>query len=165
MTKKVPNPIDVHVGSRVRLRRMLIGMSQEKLGELLGLTFQQVQKYEKGTNRIGASRLFQISQILDVQVQFFFDDISEDLMRGFEGAYETGFQEADGSPYVMDFVSSAEGLELNRCYARIESPQIRRRVLDLIRCLADDSSLTSADVYSSDGDGSDMSALSMEKTA
>lgn len=138
MVKKVPNPIDVHVGSRVRLRRMLIGMSQERLGELLGLTFQQVQKYEKGTNRIGASRLFQISQILGVPVQFFFDDIAEDVFQLLDGAVAGNLAEADGSPFVMEFVSSAEGLELNRCYARLENPQIRKRILDLIRCLADD---------------------------
>ncbi len=129
--KKPPNPIDVHVGSRVRLRRMLVGMSQEKLGEQLGLTFQQVQKYEKGTNRIGASRLFQISRILSVPVQFFYDDMSEAMPR-----LTAGFAEADGAENVMDFVSSNEGLALNRSYTRIKDPTLRRRVLDLIRTLA-----------------------------
>ena len=104
MIKKVPNPIDVHVGSRVRLRRMLVGMSQEKLGEMLGLTFQQIQKYEKGANRIGASRLYQIAQILGVAVQFFFDDMPE----GQKGDDLTGFADGDSTPYVMDFVSSSE---------------------------------------------------------
>ena len=129
--KKPPNPIDVHVGSRVRLRRMLVGMSQEKLGEQLSLTFQQVQKYEKGTNRIGASRLFQISRILSVPVQFFYDDMSEAMPRP-----AAGFSEADGAENVMDFVSSNEGLALNRSYTRIKDPTLRRRVLDLIRTLA-----------------------------
>jgi transcriptional regulator with XRE-family HTH domain len=127
--RKSPNPIDVHVGSRVRLRRMLIGMSQEKLGEQLRLTFQQVQKYEKGSNRIGASRLFQISQILGVPVQFFYDDLDS-------GAGVPGFAEAQPQDNVMDFVSTAEGVTLNRAYARISDPQLRRRVLDLVRALA-----------------------------
>ena len=131
--KKSPNPIDVHVGSRVRLRRMLIGMSQEKLGEQLGLTFQQVQKYEKGTNRIGASRLFQIGQILTVPVQFFY----EDMGNGEAKSPETGF--SDGGENVMDFVSSAEGLALNRSYARISDAGVRRRILDLVRAVAGES--------------------------
>ena len=131
--KKPPNPIDVHVGSRVRLRRMLIGMSQEKLGEQLGLTFQQVQKYEKGTNRIGASRLFQIGRILAVPVQFFYDDMAEAMPRAM-----SGFAEADAAENVMDFVSSSEGLSLNRSYTRIKDPNLRRRVLDLIKTLAGD---------------------------
>lgn len=130
VVKKVPNPIDVHVGSRVRLRRMLVGMSQEKLGDMLGLTFQQVQKYEKGANRIGASRLYQISQILGVSVQFFFDD-----MPAQEGAQAGGFAEG-GSPYVMDFVSSAEGLQLNRAFTRIDKPAVRKKLLELVKSLS-----------------------------
>ena len=132
MTKKVPNPIDVHVGSRVRLRRMLVGMSQEKLGEMLGLTFQQIQKYEKGANRIGASRLYQIAQILDVPVQFFFEDMAEEHKAG----AVSGFSEADPAPVVMDFVSSAEGLQLNRSYTRITDPNVRKRLLDLVKSLS-----------------------------
>lgn len=131
VVKKVPNPIDVHVGSRVRLRRMLVGMSQEKLGDTLGLTFQQVQKYEKGANRIGASRLYQISQILGVAVQFFFDD-----MQAPEGADADGFGEGESSPYVMDFVSSAEGLQLNRAFTRIEKPAVRKKLLELVKSLS-----------------------------
>jgi len=133
LIKKVPNPIDVHVGSRVRLRRMLVGMSQEKLGEALGLTFQQIQKYEKGANRIGASRLFQISQILGVGVQFFFDDMPE----GHKGM-KAGFAESDSGPYVMDFVSSSEGLQLNRSFTRITDPKIRKRLLDLVKSLGEE---------------------------
>ncbi len=133
MTKKVPNPIDVHVGSRVRLRRMLVGMSQEKLGEMLGLTFQQIQKYEKGANRIGASRLYQIAQILGVSVQFFFDDIpQEHAMTQDEGMAD------DPAPFVMDFVSSAEGLQLNRSYTRISDAQVRKRLLELVKSLSGD---------------------------
>jgi len=131
MMKKTPNPIDVHVGSRVRLRRMLIGLSQEKLGESLGLTFQQVQKYEKGSNRISASRLYQIGHIQDVPVQFFFEDI-----RPAGGARAPGFAEAGDEPMMMDFLSSSEGLQLNRAFARIKSPTVRRRVVDLVKAIS-----------------------------
>ena len=129
MEKKVPNPVDVHVGSRVRLRRMLVGMSQEKLGDALGLTFQQVQKYEKGTNRIGASRLYQISQNLGVAVQFFFDDMPA---IGADDASSAGAK----SPYVMDFVSSAEGLQLNRAFTQIDQPAVRKKLLELVKSLS-----------------------------
>lgn len=134
LVRKPPNTIDIHVGSRVRLRRMMIGMSQEKLGEKLGLTFQQVQKYEKGTNRIGASRLHHMAEILGVPVQFFFED-----MPGRQaGAAEHGFAEPETTPYVLDFVSSAEGLQLNRAFTRIGNPVVRRRLLELIKSLADE---------------------------
>jgi transcriptional regulator with XRE-family HTH domain len=131
MVKKVPNPIDVHVGSRVRLRRMLVGMSQEKLGDMLGLTFQQVQKYEKGANRVGASRLYQISQILGVPVQFFFDDLPGGAAGG-----APGFADGDQTPYVMDFVSSSEGLQLNRAFARIDNSAVRKKLLELVKSLS-----------------------------
>ena len=134
LVRKTPNPIDVHVGSRVRLRRMLVGMSQEKLGEMLGLTFQQIQKYEKGANRIGASRLYQIAQILGVPVQFFYDDMADEIKSGRTG----GFSEVDSTPFVMDFVSSSEGLQLNRAFSNIEEPRIRKKLLDLVRALGDD---------------------------
>ena len=132
MAKKQPSAVDAHVGSRVRLRRMLIGMSQEKLGELLGLTFQQVQKYEKGANRIGASRLFDISSILGVPVQYFFDDLPNGRS---ERVNINGFGEADREPFVMDFVSSAEGLQLIRSYTKVMDPRVRKRILDLVKSL------------------------------
>lgn len=132
--KKSPNPIDVHVGSRVRLRRMLIGMSQERLGELLGLTFQQVQKYEKGANRIGASRLFQIARILGVPVQFCFDDAPTE---GGAGLAAPGFAEADQTPFILNFVSSSEGLELNRAFTAISDPNVRKRIIELVRSLGE----------------------------
>ncbi len=138
MNKKKPNPIDIHVGSRVRLRRMLVGMSQEKLGEKLGLTFQQVQKYEKGTNRIGASRLYQIANILGVEVQFFFEDMPGEVLKSLPTQPEGGFKEADNAPFVMDFVSSSEGLQLNRHYSEIDNPTVRKRVLDLIKSLSEE---------------------------
>ena len=131
--RKSPNPIDVHVGSRVRLRRMLVGMSQERLGEQLNLTFQQVQKYEKGSNRIGASRLFQISQILGVPVQFFYDDMTTTGT-----AAGGGFAESEPQDNLMDFVSTPEGVSLNRAFSRITDPQLRRRVLELVRAMAGD---------------------------
>jgi transcriptional regulator with XRE-family HTH domain len=137
LPKKSPNPIDIHVGGRVRLRRMLIGMSQERLGELLDLTFQQVQKYEKGTNRIGASRLYQIARHLGVNVQFFYEDLAEEA---FARPAAPGFAETNEAPSIMEFLSSAEGLDLNRCYARIPDPKLRRRILELVRCLAQDPS-------------------------
>ena len=132
-----PNPMDVHVGSRVRLRRMVIGMSQEKLGERMGLTFQQIQKYEKGTNRVGASRLFQLSQILDVPVQFFFEDAPVSVgARG--AAMAAGFAESKTEAFLLDFLNSRDGLELNRAFVKITDPKVRKRVVELVRALSDD---------------------------
>lgn len=131
MAKKTPHPVDVHVGGRVRLRRMLLGMSQDKLGEALGLTFQQIQKYEKGVNRIGASRVFEISRILDVPIQFLFDD--------FDGrsGLSYGFAESDEDDAFMQLLHSPEGVQLCRHFADIGDPKVRRRVLDLVKTLAD----------------------------
>jgi transcriptional regulator with XRE-family HTH domain len=131
--KKIPNPIDRHVGSRVRLRRMLLGVSQEKLGEALGLTFQQIQKYEKGTNRISASRLQNIAKILGVQVSFFF----EGAPLGDAGVGTgSGLAESAGPGYVADFLSTSEGVQLNKAFIRITDPKVRRRVIDLVESLA-----------------------------
>ena len=131
--KKKPNPIDTHVGSRVRLRRTMLGMSQEKLGEALGITFQQIQKYEKGTNRIGASRMQQIAATLKVPVAFFFEDAPAQA-----GAPVQGMAEAGATSYVVDFLSSPEGIQLNRAFVRISNPAVRRKVVDLVRTLADE---------------------------
>jgi transcriptional regulator with XRE-family HTH domain len=132
------NPIDVHVGTRVRLRRMLLGMSQEKLGEQLGLTFQQVQKYEKGVNRIGASRLHELGRVLGVSVGFFFEEAPSlgQVTAGF--ATEPGFAEMPAENYASDFLSSREGLELNKAFARITDPKVRRSIVDLVRSLANE---------------------------
>lgn len=130
--KKKPNPIDIHVGSRIRLRRTMLGMSQEKLGESLGITFQQIQKYEKGTNRVGASRLQNISSILNVPVSFFFEDAPGEQPAQAGG----GFSEAASSNYVVDFLSSSEGLQLNRSFVKISDPKVRRKVVDLVKALA-----------------------------
>ncbi|HSS12988.1 MAG TPA: helix-turn-helix transcriptional regulator [Rhizomicrobium sp.] len=128
LAKKQTNPIDIQVGNRVRIRRMLIGMSQERLGDLLGLTFQQVQKYEKGVNRIGAGRLFEVARILNVPVDFFYEGVND-------GA--SGANEVDGAP-VMDFVSSGEGLQLSLAFMKIKDAKVRKRVLDLVKSLAEE---------------------------
>jgi transcriptional regulator with XRE-family HTH domain len=133
MVKKAPNPIDKHVGSRVRMRRMMLSMSQEKLGDALGLTFQQVQKYEKGTNRIGASRLQQISQILQVPVAFFFEGAPNIPPLG--GSTE-GMKEAPSPAYVSDFLATSEGLALTKAFMRIKEAKLRRRIVDLVEEIA-----------------------------
>jgi len=126
-----PDPIDVHVGSRVRLRRTLLGMSQEKLGDALGLTFQQIQKYERGANRIGSSRLFKLSQILDVPVSFFFDDMPTDVEHA-----NRGLAEAPAEPFEADQLSKRETLELVRAYYRIGDAKVRKRVFELVKAVA-----------------------------
>lgn len=128
------NPIDVHVGSRVRLRRMILGMSQEKLGEHLGLTFQQVQKYEKGVNRIGASRLFDLANVLGVPVQFFYDEAPE--LSSAPTSPHVGLAEPPGENYVIDFLSTREGLELNKAFAKVSDPNVRRAVVEMVRAIA-----------------------------
>ncbi len=130
-----PNPIDVHVGGRVRLRRTLLGMSQEKLGDALGLTFQQVQKYERGANRIGSSRLFDLSRILDVPISFFFDDMSDEVEQ-LSPRFISGMTE-EPAAYDIDPLVKRETLELVRAYYRISDPQVRKRVYELARALAD----------------------------
>lgn len=130
MPKKQANPIDAQVGNRVRLRRMLIGMSQERLGELLGLTFQQVQKYEKGVNRIGAGRLFEVSRILGVGIDYFYEGVNSQLAGG--------FTDVQSSPPVMEFVSSGEGLQLSLAFMKIKDPKLRKRVLDLVKQMSED---------------------------
>ena len=124
-----PNPIDIHVGSRIRLRRQLLKMSQEKLGDELGVTFQQVQKYERGANRVGASRLYRLSRVLSVPVQFFFEGLGEEVA-------ETGVAEGGQTPLVYDFIQSSDGVSLAEAFSRIEDAKVRRRVLELVRTLA-----------------------------
>jgi transcriptional regulator with XRE-family HTH domain len=133
-----PSPIDVHVGTRVRLRRTLLGMSQERLGEALGLTFQQVQKYERGVNRVGASRLFDLSRVLDVPISFFFDDMPDSLATAFgaqpSGRRVAGFADTQDS-FADDTLNRRETLELVRAYYRITDPAVRKRVFDLIKSM------------------------------
>ncbi len=130
-----PRPVDVHVGSRVRLRRTMLGMSQEKLGQAISLTFQQVQKYERGTNRIGSSRLFELSKVLDVPVSFFFDDMSPEVAGESRGR-PAGFSEDEGAAYETDTLAKRETLELVRAYYRIKHPKVRKRIFELTKTLA-----------------------------
>jgi len=132
MAKKQPNPIDVHVGQRVRLRRMIVGVSQGKLGDSLGIRYQQVQKYEKGANRISASRLQQIANFLSVPVPYFFEDAPGGP------AEESSDTTSQSGNYVVEFLSSAEGLQLNKAFVRIKDAKLRRSIVELVRALADD---------------------------
>ncbi|KAA1053914.1 helix-turn-helix domain-containing protein [Azospirillum argentinense] len=136
-----PNPIDAHVGSRVRLRRTLLGMSQEKLGDAIGLTFQQVQKYERGANRIGASRLFKLSQVLDVPVSFFFDDMPAEAAAAAVDDDEAGgggFEERSVT-CEPDPMAKRETLELVRAYYRINDPSVRKQLFQMTKTLGDSS--------------------------
>ena len=128
--KKSPNPVDKHVGSRIRTRRLLVGLSQEKLGEGLGITFQQVQKYERGTNRISASRLQQASRVLGVPIEYFYEGGPQ-----IDGTQTGG---ADGATdYVSDFLMTNEGIQLLKAFMRIKDSAVRRRVIELIDALGE----------------------------
>ena len=129
-TRGGPNPIDIHVGSRVRLRRTLLGMSQEKLGDAVELTFQQIQKYERGANRIGSSRLYQFSKVLQVPVSFFFDDMPEAI-----SGHPPGLSESKGPAYDDDRFARRETLELVRGYYRISDAATRKRLFELIKAV------------------------------
>jgi len=131
------NAIDMHVGKRVRLRRTLLGMSQEQLGAELNITFQQVQKYERGANRISASRLWDISQILDVPISYFFDDMSENTMRSSPRWVSRGdVMDAMTSQPLKDPMARRETLELVRAYYRIEKPAVRKRIAEMVKSIA-----------------------------
>lgn len=131
MVTKIPNPIDRHVGSRVRMRRMMLGVSQEKLGEALGVTFQQIQKYEKGTNRVSASRLQHTARILDVPVSFFFDGAPADSNP------VAGFASGSGETYLPDLLGTPDGMQLGKAFMRIKNPKVRRKIVDLVETLAE----------------------------
>ena len=128
-----PNPVDIHVGTRIRLRRQVMKMSQEKLGDQLGVTFQQVQKYERGANRVGASRLWKMSQVLDVPVSFFYEGIGEEIPAG-------EFGEGDQTPLVYDFINSSDGVNLAMAVSKIKNKAVRRQILELARSLSGDES-------------------------
>lgn len=130
MIKSSPDPVDIHVGARVRLRRTLLGMSQEKLGKALGLTFQQVQKYERGANRIGSSRLFQLSRILDVPVSFFFDEMAPETTKKADGMAESNKQ-----VFEVDKLSRRETLELVRAYYKITDPTVRKKIFEMVKAV------------------------------
>ena len=130
------SPVDVHVGSRIRLRRTLLGMSQERLGEALGLTFQQVQKYERGANRVSASRLFDLARVLDVPISFFYDDMPEEIGgTGLNARVPGGFADAQDAFGHDETLHRRETLELVRAYYRITDPALRRRIFDLIKTM------------------------------
>ena len=127
---KSPNPVDKHVGNRVRMRRLMLGISQQKLGDALGVSFQQVQKYENGANRIGASRLQRISDILEVPAAFFFEG-APNLHRATHGV-----KEAPSPAYLSDFLATSEGLSLTKAFVRIKEPKLRRRIVHLVEAIA-----------------------------
>ncbi len=124
------DPVDIHVGSRVRLRRTLLGMSQEKLGRAVSLTFQQIQKYERGSNRIGSSRLFQFSKVLQVPVSFFFDDMPDAV-----AGRTRGLREPAQEPFETGNFTKRETLELVRAYYKISDVATRRRIFDLVKAV------------------------------
>jgi transcriptional regulator with XRE-family HTH domain len=129
--RAAPNPIDKHVGSRVRMRRMMLAMSQEKLSEALGVTFQQIQKYEKGTNRISASRLQQSADMLQVPVAFFFEDAPN-----VPGAAPQVTGKAPSPAYVTEFLATSDGIRLTKAFMRIENAMLRRRIVGLVQEVA-----------------------------
>lgn len=133
-----PNPVDVHVGSRVRMRRTLLGLSQEKLGEAIGLTFQQVQKYERGANRIGSSRLFDLSRVLDVPVSFFFEDMPNAVSSRSPAQVQAGAVSGAAEKhavYEADPLARRETLELVRAYYKIRDPAVRKKLFDMTKAL------------------------------
>jgi len=130
MPRKAPNPVDRYVGSRVRMRRMMLGLSQEKLGEALGLTFQQVQKYEKGVNRIGASRLQHLANVLQVPVAFFFETAAP-------SDAANGMAEPLGPDYASEFLATSDGLALAKAFMGLANTRLRRRIVDLVEEMAD----------------------------
>ena len=128
----VPNPIDIHVGKRVRARRTLMGLSQSKLGKAINTTFQQVQKYERGMNRISSSRLYQIAEVLDVPIPYFFDDLPANI----SGRKTPGLADVERAPFEGDPMASQEALKLVRAYYRIQSPLLRQRLRELVKALS-----------------------------
>ena len=131
MAIKTPNPTDKYVGARIRMRRLMLGMSQTALAQGLDLTFQQIQKYEKGTNRVGASRLQQISEVLQVPVSFLFDGGPSGVIGGEVSA------ESASPAYIADFLATSEGLALTRAFTRIPDAKLRRSIVDLVEQIAD----------------------------
>jgi transcriptional regulator with XRE-family HTH domain len=140
-----PDPVDIHVGARLRMRRNLVGFSQEQLGKALGLTFQQIQKYERGINRMGSSRLFQIAKTLSVPIAYFFEEMPESISLNQPGFAENGQEELAGTPDIqkteMDVMRRRETLELVRAYYRIQDAKQRRKVYELVRSMSDEEKL------------------------
>lgn len=128
---RAPNPVDLHVGKRIRARRKEVRVSQERLAEQLGLTFQQVQKYEKGANRVSASKLYEIARALQASIEYFFRGLADPSVE------HGGVSEADDRPFVHDFITTAEGQELASHFPRIQDPRVRKQILDLVKSLAE----------------------------
>jgi transcriptional regulator with XRE-family HTH domain len=128
-----PHPVDVYVGKRLRMRRTMLGMSQEALGRAIGVTFQQVQKYERGVNRIGASRLYEFSRILNVPVDFFYEGYDADSNTGGAGGH--GFSDSGEQEYIHEQLAQRETMEIMRAYYAVE-PKVRKRITDLVKALA-----------------------------
>ncbi len=143
MAKKQPTSIDAHIGSCVRLRRMQIGMSQEKLAGLLGLTFQQIQKYEKGTNRIGAGRLYEIAHLFGIPVSYFFEHAPQ--LIDDEGVGRTS---VDADNHILKFASSPEGFQLARAFMKVSDSRVRKRMIELVESLTGDAVAVTANGYS-----------------
>jgi transcriptional regulator with XRE-family HTH domain len=133
----IPNPVDMHVGGRVRMRRKLFGISQSKLAEELGVTFQQVQKYERGTNRVGASRLFDIARILNTPIGFFFEDMPNETANQ-SPRLRAGLSDVEAIKYEQDPMGKRETLELVKNYYRIKDPKMRKLVFDLCKSISSD---------------------------
>ncbi len=135
----MPHPIDIHVGKRLRMRRTILGMSQENLGTAIGVTFQQIQKYERGVNRIGSSRLYEFSKLMTVPVSYFFDEMDKNAPAMTAGVAESASAfEHEKAPTEQDKMSSRETLEMMRSFYRISDTRIRKRVIDLIKALANE---------------------------
>lgn len=130
--ERFPNPVDLHVGARIRMRRKVLGISQEKLAEELGLTFQQVQKYERGANRVSASKLYEIARALSAPVSYFFEGLTDPATRA------AGDSEVGAEQFMHDFLMTPEGLELAAAFPKIRRGRVRRRLLDLVRCMVED---------------------------
>lgn len=140
-TDRSPNPVDLHVGGRIRMRRKLLGVSQERLADDLGLTFQQVQKYERGANRVSASKLYEIAKSLQTSISYFFDGLVDPSTARAEGVAESGAE-----PFIHDFLMTPEGLELAALFPKIKRGRVRRRILDLVRSMAEEEEAEGADV-------------------
>jgi transcriptional regulator with XRE-family HTH domain len=138
---RAPNPIDIHVGLQVRLRRKALKISQERLADSLGLTFQQVQKYERGANRISASKLYEIARALRVPIAWFFEGLSDPVAGPADGV-----EEAEATPFARRFLMSQEGVDLANLFPRLSQRRVRRRLVDLVRSLVEDGEAEAAAV-------------------
>lgn len=138
-----PHPVDIHVGKQLRMQRIIMGLSQEALAKAVGITFQQVQKYERGVNRMSSSRLFEFSQVLNVSIAYFFEGYDDHGAAGMQDTSESvpGVSEGEAAEFEPEQVFTRESLELMRCFHRVKSPQVKRRIVELTRAVADNKPL------------------------